>query len=112
MARPKSWILDDATPVRISVRPGRRSVVLYSDLVRETYCGAVVDIEIPAGGIEVRISASRERFAPAFVVGLPDHGPELGRFDLEGMPVAELERWVEGDGEWMPIDAVHSTVRF
>ena len=98
--------LDQAPSTTIRVRPGRRSVAVYSDLLRETYCGAVADIDIPDGEIEVRLSASRERFAPAFAV-LSDTGDELGRFDLDGMTATDLERWVEGDGEWMPIDLVH-----
>lgn len=98
--------LDQSPPVRIPVRKGRRSVVLYSDLLRETYCGAIVDLEMPDGEIEVRVSAARDRFAPAFVVRRAT-GRELGRFDLEGMTARQLERWVEGDGEWMPIDRVH-----
>lgn len=102
---PDVFDLGSSPVTRLPVMADTRcSVVLYSDLVRETYCGAIADIVIPsAGELEVRVSAHRDRFAPAFVVHRPD-GEEVGRFDLEAMTSAELQRWVEGDSEWMPLD--------
>jgi len=102
--------LDEVTPVTIPVTPGtRRSVVVYSDLVRDTYCGAIADIRVPDGAreLEVGLSASRMRFAPAFVVRVAGTGGELGRFDLDGMSGEELEHWVEGDAEWLPLEHEH-----
>lgn len=102
---PDVFDLESSPATRLVVAAGtRRSVVVYSDLVRETYCGAVADIDVPSGGeLEVRLSAHRDRFAPAFVVCGAD-SEELGRFDLEEMTPAELQHWVEGDVEWMPAD--------
>jgi hypothetical protein len=95
--------LDKAPAVRIPVGPARRSIVLYCDLLRETYCGAIADVDLPDGEIEVRVSAHRDRFSPAFIV----RGPRrkvLGKFDLEGMSAGDLQAWAEGDCEWMPLD--------
>ncbi len=105
---PDVFDLESSPATRLAVSAGTRcSVVIYSDLVRETYCGAVVDITVPPSGeLEVRVSAHRDRFAPAFVVTAAD-GEQLGRFDLEAMTAAELQDWVEGDAEWMPPDHVH-----
>jgi hypothetical protein len=97
--------LDESPPVRLEVQPGQRSIVVHSDLVRETYCGAVADAALPAGEVEVRLSASRERFAPAFVVRRPDTAEEIGRFDLDGMAPVDVEHWVEGDHEWVPLSS-------
>jgi hypothetical protein len=99
---PDVFTLDESPATRVGVRPGRRSVVLYSDLLHETYCGAIADVELLDGEVEVRVSASRDRFAPAFVLRNAA-GQELGRFDLDGMSGGELQHWVEGDGEWMPV---------
>lgn len=107
---PDVFELSEAPPVVFRVSAGsRRSVVVYSDLVRETYCGALADIAIPSdvSALELRLSASRSRFSPAFVVRVAGTGRELGRFDLDAMSGEELERWVEGDAEWLPIDRDH-----
>jgi hypothetical protein len=106
---PDVFDLKHAPAVRIPVTPGRQSVVLYSDLLHDTYCGAIADIEIPAGvaEIEVRVSASRDRFAPAFLVRDPRTRHVLGRFDLEAMRASDLQQWVEGDSEWLPLERVH-----
>jgi hypothetical protein len=103
---PDVFDLAESRPVKIRVRPGRRSVAVYSDLLRETYCGAVADIDLPSE-IEIRLSASRDRFAPAFVVSRADTGKELGRFDLDGMSLDALDSWVRGDAEWMPVNHTH-----
>ena len=103
---PDVFDLDQSPPVRMRVEPGTRSVVVYSDLLRETYCGAVADADLPSE-IEIRLSASRDRFAPAFVVIRVDNGEELGRFDLDGMSPDALDSWVRGDGEWTPVNRTH-----
>jgi hypothetical protein len=94
--------LDDAPPVIIPTRAGRRSVAIYSDLLRDTYNGAIADLDLPTGEIEVQLSAARDRFMPAFLVRDAATGTELARFDLETTDVDELTVWLNGDAEWMP----------
>src|SRR5207248_5093594 len=80
---------------------------LYSNLIREAYCGALVDVALPEGAdaAEVRVSASRDRFAPAFGVYAPGSRKAIARFDLDGMNSGELAAFTEGDSEWIPSSA-------
>ena len=92
-----------AVPVPVGARRPT-SFVLYSTLVRETFCGALADIDIPpsASEVEIRMSASRERFLPAFSVHLPGQHEPLALFDLEALPPRALQSFIESDEEWLP----------
>lgn len=105
---PDVFELESSPPVRLRADPGSvASVLLHSDLIRDAYAGAVVDVVVPPEGeLVVRVSAHRRRFAPAMLVSAPD-GRELGRFDLEALSADELARWVDGDVEWMPLLCKH-----
>jgi hypothetical protein len=78
---------------------------LYSDLVREAFCGALADVELPprTTAVKIRVSASRERFMPAFAVYVEGNRRPVASFDLEAMSVDELAEFVEGDYEWLPV---------
>jgi hypothetical protein len=95
-----------ATRLRVG-KASRVSFFLTSNLVRDTYCGALVDVTLPPGveEVDVRVSASRDRFMPAFRVSRPGATAGLD-FDLEKWNgTASLERirtYVENDCEWLP----------
>lgn len=94
--------------VRVPVPDGEPlTFALYSNLIREAYCGALVDVALPEGAdaAEVRVSASRDRFAPAFGVYAPGSRKAIARFDLDGMNSGELAAFTEGDSEWIPSSA-------
>jgi hypothetical protein len=97
--------ISKSPPVRIPV-PRRRvaTFALYSNLVREAFCGAAVDVALPPGteAVEVRVSASRERFVPAFAVYVPGVPAPIAEFDLDGMKADDLAAFVEGEAEWVP----------
>jgi hypothetical protein len=78
--------------------------VLYSNLLHETYCGALVDVAIPDGvnEVELAVSASRERSAPAFEIRLPGSARPLAAFALDAMTGPGLAAFVGGDCEWLP----------
>ena len=100
-----TYSLSEPPPVAVPVGEGPTATfALYSDLVREAYCGALVDVEIPDGidELELRISASRARFVPAFSVARQGRTRPLASFDLDAMDAADLAAFVEGDCEWLP----------
>jgi Hsp70 protein len=97
--------LEDSPCVTVPVKDDRSSTfVLHSDLVRETYCGALVDVRLPRDlqEVEVRTSASRSRFIPAFELRAPGSRSPLVAFDLEAMKPSDVAEFVEGDCEWLP----------
>ena len=96
-----------------AVKIGTRRPVsfgLYSDLVKEAFCGALVDIELDSNvsEVDVRVSASRDRFVPAFGVYARGTGKELAAFDLERMSPQALRDFVEGDSDWLPNHQPHA----
>lgn len=96
--------LEQSPQVYVEVAPGRHSFALYSDLLQTTYCGGLADVDMPPGAqfVEIRASAARSRFVPAFSVSVA--GVELCRFDLESMSAVQLRSWAESDSDWLPAD--------
>ena len=97
--------LTDAPGTRMKVRRrGSFSFALYSNLVRNAFCGALADVRIPEGveQIMIRVAASRRRFVPAFAIYDAKTMRELAKFDLEGLPPAKLGQFIESDQEWLP----------
>ncbi len=95
----------EAPAKRIHVGQRRpASFALYSNLVRDAFCGALADIEIPEGvdEVEVRVAASRRRFVPAFAVYIAGTSQELATFDLEALSATRLAKFIESDEEWLP----------
>jgi hypothetical protein len=96
--------LDEAPAVRVPARRRSVSVALYGDLLRETFVGALADVELPRGTheIEIRVAASRRRFVPAFAIYDPATGERLAEFDLESLNPERLQEFIEGEREWLP----------
>jgi hypothetical protein len=97
--------LADAPPRRFAVeRAGTLSFALYSDLVRDAFCGALADIRIPpeVSAVDIRVAASRRRFVPAFAVYAAGTNKLLGKFDLEALSGEKLAEFIESDREWFP----------
>jgi hypothetical protein len=103
---PAVYKLSEAPAQRLPLRPGSRvmSFALYSNLVRDAFCGAIADVRIPEGtaAVTIRVAASRRRFVPAFAVYAAGTGKLLGKFDLEALSAETLEAFIEGDREWLP----------
>ena len=93
--------------VRVPVVGRVGTFALYSDLVREAFCGALADVALPLGAdaVEVRVSAARDRFVPAFAVYEAGSNAAIAEFDLDSMTSEELATFVEGDAEWLPVSA-------
>ena len=93
-------------PVRVSIGASRpATIALYSDLVRDAFCGALANVPIPAHikALDIRVSASRDRFIPGFSLYEPGSRKAFAAtFDLDTMNSYDLARFVEGDGEWLP----------
>lgn len=102
---PAEYKLSEAPVQRLPVgRSGSLSFALYSNLVRDAFCGALADVRIPEGteAVDIRVAASRRRFVPAFAVYAAGTNKLLGKFDLEALSAEKLERFIEGDSEWLP----------
>jgi hypothetical protein len=102
---PAEYELSEAPARRFPIsRCGAISFALYSNLVRDAFCGALGDIKIPAGteAVDIRVAAARRRFVPAFAVYAAGTNEPLGKFDLEGLSAEQLEQFIEGDCEWLP----------
>jgi hypothetical protein len=92
--------------VRVPVDGTKTTFALYSDLVRESFCGALVDVQLPPGvdHVTVSVSAARDRCSPAFAVYVRGRRSPVAKFDLDALSGAELEAFVDGDAEWLPPD--------
>jgi hypothetical protein len=101
---PAEYRLEDAPATRIQVgNRGATSFALYSNLVRDAFCGAIADVRIPAGveELEIRVAASRRRLVPAFAVYDAATKKQIAKFDLEGLGAERLEEFIESDREWL-----------
>lgn len=106
---PDNRELTDSPPAVVEIGTRRpASFGLYSDLVKDAFCGGLVDLDLDMGvsDVVVRVSASRDRFVPAFAV-YDRAGTELAAFDLERMGSDALRDFVEGDCEWLPNHQAH-----
>ena len=92
-----------ASPVRISLHGTRpTSAALFGDLIHRSFAGAISEVSPSAGGVDVRVASSRQRFAPAFAVYEPGEPQPLAAFDLENLPPDDIQTYVEDDRDSLP----------
>ena len=102
---PDAHDLKDAPAARVRIDDRRPcSFALYSNLVRDAFCGAVADVAVAPGvpEVEIRVAAARSRFTPAFGVYLPGVSKPLATFDLESLAPEQLADLIGNDWEWYP----------